>query len=349
MNKIKGIHSVDFKVEATGHGCVNFNGSYRYYSENAQDNVDNVKTPKMLGFPNIKSSLNGDEKPRYNTAESVINSQVAQIFISENCLRNWIFKEGFPNHVSTLTKDHAFDLLSSPFGLIRGFAITDKNPLKRKSCLFLEKAIDSNRNLICETRTTTGQSGNTSLHTVINTGNTKYEFFGSINIEDLQFISTDNIFGRASVLSTSDNLKDLATKITENISNIAKELELSLKPVAEYGFWKKKGRVISEGEWGILLNQDAIHILVEWIIDKIKNLYIHQAKSLMKVESVLCDYNSGNHFRIKRDTTSISSFKDRDFEIYYEKMSPTHEQLVEEPEKEKISKRSKKTSNKEEE
>jgi hypothetical protein len=319
MSKQKNIHSVDFEVKATGHGCVNFNGSYRYYSENVQGNVDNVKTPKMLGFSNVKPSLNEDEKPKYITAESVINSQTAQVYISENCLRHWIFKEGFPNHVSTLSKDNAFDLLSSPFGLIRGFAITDKNPLKRKSCLFLEKAIDNNRKLICEMRTTTKQSDNTTLHTVINVGDTEYKFFGSINIEDLQFIPTDNVFGRAAILSTSDNLKDLATKITENISNIAKELGLSVMPVAEYGFWKKKGRVISEGEWGILLNQDAIHVLVEWTIDKIKNLYIHQAKSLMKVESVLCDYNFGNHFRIKRDITSSSSFKNGDYEIYFEK------------------------------
>jgi hypothetical protein len=204
MSKQKNIHSVDFEVKATGHGCVNFNGSYRYYSENVQGNVDNVKTPKMLGFSNVKPSLNEDEKPKYITAESVINSQTAQVYISENCLRHWIFKEGFPNHVSTLSKDNAFDLLSSPFGLIRGFAITDKNPLKRKSCLFLEKAIDNNRKLICEMRTTTKQSDNTTLHTVINVGDTEYKFFGSINIEDLQFIPTDNVFGRAAILSTSE-------------------------------------------------------------------------------------------------------------------------------------------------
>jgi hypothetical protein len=348
MSKQKNIHSVDFKVKAEGHGCVNFNGKIKYYSEDVGKTVDNVKTPKMLDFSSIKSiSDDGKTILYYSAEESIEKNKNAQIFISENCLRNWIFKEGFPNHVSILTKDHAFDLLSSPFGLIRGFAIADKNPLKRKSCLFLEKAIDDNRKLICETRTTTKESGNTSLHTVISTGNTKYEFFGSINIEDLQFISTDNIFGRASILSTSDNLKELALKITKNISNIAKELDLNLNPITEYGFWKKKGRVISEGEWGILLNQDAIHVLVEWTIDKIKNLYIHQAKSLMKVESVLCDYNFGNHFRIKRDITASSSFKDRDYEIYYEKTNPTHEQLVEEPEKEKSSKRSKKSTNKE--
>ena len=331
MNKVKGIHSVDFKVQAKGHGCVNFNGKYSYYSENAQKDVDNVKTPKMLGFSNVKSILEDGKKKEYYTAEeSIEKNKNAQIFISENCLRNWIFKEGFPNHVSKLVNCNAFDLLSSPFGLIRGFVITDNPPLKRKSCLLLEKATDNKRNLICETRTTSGQGNNTSLHTVITAGDTEYEFFGSINIEDLQFISTDDIFGRASILATSDNLKELALKITENISNLAKELELDLKPNAEYGFWKKKHRVISEGEWGIALNQDAIHVLVEWTLNKIKELYIHQAKSYMKVDTVLCDYNSGSHFRIKRDETAISSSKDKEYEIYYEKIEPTHDQLTNE-------------------
>mgnify|MGYP003404145560 CR=1 FL=1 len=341
MNKVKKIHSVDFKVKASGHGCVNYNGSFKYWSDSAGKVVENVKTPKMIGITNHKTT-DPNENQKYITAESIPSNENAKVYISTNCLRHFLFKEGFPNHVSGLTRDHCFDFLTNPNGLVRGFAITDGNPLQRKSALLLEKAIDIKRNLVCETRTTSGCKDSTSLHTVIDTGATEYQFFGSINIEDLQFISTDNIFGRACILTTRDQLLVLTEKITKTLELIAGEYGLNGNPKAEYGFWKRKHRVITQGEWGILLNQDAIHTLVTWTLDKILNLHIAQSKNYMNVDSILTDYNSGRQFRIKRDEKSIVSEKNTDYEIYYEMVESTHQQPFEEEKKQLKSKSSKK-------
>lgn len=319
MNKVKGIHSVDFKVQARGHGCVNFNGNYSLWSYDAEKYVTNVKTPKLIGL----SSMEDNKKI---SSKDIISNPSVKMFVSTNCLRHSIFKDGFPNHTSELTRKNVFNLLSNPNGLIRGYAITDDVPLMRKSCLLLEKAVDNKREFIDEILTTSGQRDNTSLFGQINAGETEYDFYGSINVEDLQFISTDNIFGRANALAEKDEVVKLAEIVSASLTSLSLELELDNMPVAKYGFWQRKGRVIKEGEYGILLNQDAIHTLVQWTIDQIGNLYINQAKGNMIVEKVFVDYNSGKHFRIKRDVSSTTSIKPDDIQYheYYIETEPTH-------------------------
>ena len=283
--------------------------------------------PKCIGFTNIQS-ISPDGKITYKDPKTIPADESIKMYISTNCLRHGIFKEGFPNHLSDMKMKHSFDLLKDPSGLLRGYAITDAVPLMRKSSLIIEKAVEKT-NLLIETLTTTGVRDNTSLFAEVNAADTCYVFYGSVNIEELQFISTDNVFGRASILGEREEIIKLAQDITAMLNGLAKEHNISCSPVAEYNFWVKKGRVLKEGEWGILLNPDAIHLLVLWAMDKIENLYISQAKGHMEVDSVIQDYNSGKHFRIKRDVSSVISEKgSQQYEIYYERMTdkPTHSQ-----------------------
>ena len=76
--------------------------------------------------------------------------------------------------------------------------------------------------------------------------------------------------------------------------------------------------VLYTGENGILLNQDAIHILVENTIEKIKELSIRQAQSYMYVDEKSVVFNdSKKMMRIKRDVSQIVEQKDGDYAVYY--------------------------------
>jgi uncharacterized protein YqkB len=80
----------------------------------------------------------------------------------------------------------------------------------------------------------------------------------------------------------------------------------------------RKGTIYENGENGILLNQDAIHILVENTIEKIKELSIRQAQSYMYVDEMSVDFNdSKKMMRIKRDVSQIVEQKDGDYAVYY--------------------------------
>lgn len=326
MNKNKKIHSVDFKVKAKGNGCVNFNGSQTFWNSESAQKVNNVKTPKLLNFSAKILSEEKDKIQKYLSPEDVIADKQINMYISTNCLRHALFKTEFPNHVSELKMSNCFDLLKNPGGLIRGYAVTDTIPLSRKSSILLEKAVDYKRNLVYETLTTTGARDRTSLFAEINAGETEYVFYGSINIEEIQFISTDNIFGRANILASKEELTELTKDITEMLEVLSRQLELNSVPKVEYGFWVRKNRAIKEGEWGILFNQDAIDVLVKWVLNKLENLVVKQAKGHMETESIVIDYNNGKHFRIKKDELSICETKDVEYEIYYEKLDSTHSQ-----------------------
>ena len=80
----------------------------------------------------------------------------------------------------------------------------------------------------------------------------------------------------------------------------------------------RNGTIYENGENGILLNQDAIHILVENTIEKIKELSIRQALSYMYVDVMSVDFNdSKKMMRIKRDVSQIVEQKDGDYAVYY--------------------------------
>ena len=54
IKKINGIKSVDFKVEASGFGVVNWNGNMSVYSSEAGITVSNHRVPKLKNFDIFK-------------------------------------------------------------------------------------------------------------------------------------------------------------------------------------------------------------------------------------------------------------------------------------------------------
>lgn len=53
MKEISGIKSIDFKIDASGYGAVNWNGSISLYNKEIGKQIDNHSIPKLRGYTNL--------------------------------------------------------------------------------------------------------------------------------------------------------------------------------------------------------------------------------------------------------------------------------------------------------
>lgn len=353
MNKITGIHSVDFKIEGSGHGCVNWNGSVSLMGDNGKE-VKNHSVPKMRGWSNKTGKIKDSNGYEYKVGVHDIDTKEYPMYISQNCLKHHIFKKNMPFHLGKLSENHAKVFLTSPVGLLRGYAITSQTPLMKKSPILLEDLYDQLGNCnyeVLSTATSKEHSETGGFYSKTTIGNTKYIGYGSINIEELQFISCDGIFGRSAVgIGIDENgVKQIAEDISSVLKETSSDLGLNLEPLAEYDqCWVRDGSLMDIGEAGILLNNDAVLVLVKYFEYLLSNLYIHQARGWMKVNRVCFDYNDGDHLRIKENSILANNvLVNKKFAIYYRKGSAAELQNSKLEQEALLSNSSKKKSKKE--
>lgn len=336
MKKITGIKSVDIKIEAEGFGVVNFNGSASIYSHDAEKYVKNHMLPKMRGVDimRVKYFKDIDEK--------------ARLYISQNCIRNGLFS-GFTYNLKSVTLNNVADVLSSIVGLVRGFVITDGVSLKRKSPLLMEDFVsDENTTLNYEQYSQANSKNETSLFSKHTVGEVKYSAYASINIEDLQFLPIEDTLSRScyrEVVSEEQGI-ELAKKITQFLKSL--DFEDVYNPEAIFkNNYVRINAISKEGEAGILLNNDAISLIVKEIITLIKELYISRSRAYVKVKNVIVDYNSEKTMRIKDGIEYINDTLDEDYAVYYEAMPFSAEEYREKiKEQEENLKKNKKAANK---
>lgn len=309
--KITGIKSVDFKIVALGHGVVNWNGPTNLQGEDGKT-VDNHTLPKLRGYSNLSGKVK-DTGYKYRKEPTDIDFKKNPLYISQNCIRHHLFREqAFDLHYAT--KKNIKEVIASLTGLIRGFVVAASQN-KRTSPLLLEDFVDQLGNGNFEQFGQAGERDSSSFYSKTTFGDTKYLAFGSISIEQLQFISLDKKFDRAAM--------ELKEGEGEGVANLVKEYITSLDSsknveVVFHENYVRNGTIFEEGEIGLLLNQDAIEILINETIEKIQNLVIRQAKSYMYVDTVLVDYNDSNKMmRIKRDESEISSEQKSDYAMYF--------------------------------
>lgn len=312
-----GIKSVDFKIEAEGFGVVNWNGTASLFlSDSSIQKADNHILPKLRGL----------DIHRVHNLKQIDDR--ARLYISQNCIRQAIFKD-YSYGLKNVTLDNVSDVLCSILGLVRGFVIAEnKTSLKRKSSLYITDFVSSEETkLNYEQFTQAGARDNTSIYSKHTTGKTSYTAHASINIEDLQFLPLEDSLGRScfrEILSEQEGL-DLAEKITQSL----KELDFSGEKNPQAVFSNNYTRINSickSGEAGILLNDDAIDIIVKEVISLIKNLSIVRTAGYVRVEKVTIDYNSGVPLRIKNDIDSIETEKHEKYHVYYEAQNFTKEE-----------------------
>jgi len=323
MQKITGIKSVDFKVVAYGHGVVNWNGPTTLTGDDGKT-VDNHTLPKLRGYSNLTGKVKEETGYKYKKQASDIDFKETPMYISQNCIRHHLFRDqAFDLHYA---KDRNLqDVLASITGLIRGYVVTSSQ-CKRTSPLLLEDFVDQlgNGNFEQMGRSGSKEKGkddkgddvaSNSFFSKTTFGETEYLAYGSISIEQLAFISLDKKFDRASMIIKEGEGKKVAAAVQDFIKSLAPERN---PKTVFHNNYVRGGTIFEEGEVGILLDNEAIDILIQETIRMISELSIRQAKGYMYVDSVLVDYNDSHKMmRIKRAESDISETPETNYAVYF--------------------------------
>jgi hypothetical protein len=330
MKKITGIKSVDFKITAEGYGVVNWNGSTLIRAEGREKDDNNHTMPKLRGYTNL-TGKESDKGFKFKKSPIDVDFKKTPLYISQNCIRHHLFRHERYNLNSVTDNAMLEQLICSLTGLIRGYVANKiKSEPKRTSPLLITDFIELQGNGNFEQmsrsgkkekeKTKSGVDKGNSLFSKTTFGDTKYEAYGSISIELLQFIPLSADFGRPSMIIDNDNHGiELAEKITNFLKSFAENPD-EIKAVYHKNY-VRKGSIFNEGEAGILLNDQAINVLVEQTKSLLKNLKITQAKGMMWVSEVEFDYNDSSiakdMLRIKTGG-STNPNKSVNYAIYYE-------------------------------
>ncbi|MGO3343754.1 MAG: type I-Fv CRISPR-associated protein Cas7fv [Marinomonas sp.] len=315
MKKVTGIKSVDFKITALGHGVVNWNGPTSLMGDSGKT-VDNHTLPKLRGYTNLSGKIKEETGYKYRKEATDIDFKKTPLYISQNCIRHHLFRsQAFDVHYANKSKiENLTQMLASITGLIRGYVVPSSQN-KRTSPLLIEDFVDQLGNGNFEQFGQAGERDNSSFFSKTTFGDTEYISYGSISIEQLQFISLDKKFDREAMSIKAGQGEEVAQAVQDFIQS----LNPDLKPKATFHEnYVRSGTIFEEGEVGILLDQYAIKALVDCTIELISELAIRQAKSYMYVDNVVVDYNNSNKMmRIKRDESSISPEPEEEFATYF--------------------------------
>jgi hypothetical protein len=320
MTKVTGIKSVDFKIIARGYGVVNWNGPTTLQSEGRI--IDNHTLPKLRGYSNL-TGKESEKGYKLKKDPSEIDFKKTPLYVSQNCIRHHLFRDqAFDLHYAK--NNNQQDLLASLTGLLRGYVIPS-NQCKRTSPLLITDFVDQlgngnfeqmGRSGSKEKETNKkGEESSNSFFSKTTFGETLYEGYGSISIEQLQFISLDKKFDRASLIFKDGEGEQIAQQVEDFIKSLAPERS----PKATFhNNYVRQGTIFHEGENGILLNDEAIDILINKAIELITELNIKQAKGYMYVDEVIVDYNDSHKMmRIKQDESIANAEKESSYAVYF--------------------------------
>lgn len=312
MEKVTGIKSVDFKIKALGHGVVNWNGPTTLTGDNGKT-VDNHTLPKLRGYTNLTGRVKDETGYKYKKQATDIDFKKTPLYISQNCIRHHLFKEqSFDLHFAG--EKNLEKVLASITGLIRGYVVPSSQ-CKRTSPLLIEDFVDQLGNGNFEQFGQAGERDSSSFFSKTTFGDTEYNSYGSISIEQLQFISLDKKFDRACMVINEGQGENVAT----TVQSFIKTLNPSLNPIATFHRnYVRKGTIFEEGECGILLNDEAVQGIIEHTLSRIANLSIRQAKGYMYVDELTVDYNDSHKMmRIKRDESEIVTEPQTQYAQYF--------------------------------
>ena len=312
MKKVTGIKSVDFKITALGHGVVNWNGPTTLTGDGGKT-VDNHTLPKLRGYTNLTGKVKDETGYKYKKEATDIDFKKTPLYISQNCIRHHLFRDqAFDLHYAA--EKSLQGVLASITGLIRGYVVPSSQ-CKRTSPLLMEDFVDELGNGNFEQFGQAGERDSSSFFSKTTFGDTKYTSYGSISVEQLQFISLDKKFDRAAMVIKEGQGEEVAQAVQAFIQALNPELN----PQAIFHpNYVRGGTIFEEGEQGILLNNDAVQALVEHTLTMINELSIRQAKSYMYVDEILVDYNDSHKMmRIKHSEGDISEQPNSDYAVYF--------------------------------
>ena len=268
------IKSIRFKGVVKSSGIVNFD------SRDAKWLLRKAKKDSVsqLSRDNVKLAKHAIRQTGVDENGNPILEAVLKI--SKDCLRQAIFREDQPNHNPGIV--HApkllLNLLASSAGLLRGYMFADLG-IKRKSSVYISDAIQISNNVSTidigtmnapkesKVDPDTDESGLTLHYKETIGGIVDYEFEGAIDMSELQFLSTSEVYDRKAV---DPNYLD------EYIANLEKTLG---SKVNDNGFYVKTTAVNSLPEEGLLLTSDQVKVLIKEFFLRLFDLEILRGAS----------------------------------------------------------------------
>ncbi|HWY09825.1 MAG TPA: hypothetical protein VN026_00800 [Bacteroidia bacterium] len=256
----KKVKNILLRLNLEGYGIVN-------YDSNDQKYILNEGKEYNKDFRNNSSYA---KKTFYNDENG---KQKTKIKISKNCLKQSIFKKDIPFQCPNIVHDDIllYSFIGSPASMLRGFLFAKEEAFKRKEAFSItdaEQSCNAISNL--ETFTRSGQKNtdedvkDNSFFKKETVGDIKYSAHGNIDLEQLQFVSTDPIFDRLTFNPDKFNL----------FSKFMKQRMESFK--SELGYYKMKTSVVEIPEYGFKFsNEDMLH-MVKYLFNMMMELTINR-------------------------------------------------------------------------
>jgi len=264
--------SILFRVSINGNGVVNYDSKeqkwvWNEYRPAEKEFHDNTIFAKKRWYKN-------DEDGKVDT----------RLIISSGCLKHEIFIKEIPfQSPNIMNNEHLLlNMLASPESLLRGYLFANKGKptLKRSSAITLTDAEQTCGAIsTLETFSKSGEKNideNKSDNTFFKketVGKIQYEAFGAIDLMQLQFISTDEVFDRLGVNP------DLFPTYKEILSS-------RMKIDSELGYYKIKNSVVDLPEYGFMFSNENIVFLTKLFFKKLLSVNIRKSNSYANVVSL---------------------------------------------------------------
>jgi len=271
--------SIIFQLNLKGEGVVNFDDSSQRWLYTGADNKlkhlfhphDNVKYAKKVLYKDSNGNLSN-----------------YKLKISSKCLRKGIFENDLvgQNTNFIMNKEILYSQLGSPYYMINGYTLTvrDSTSYKKKSPVTIGDAIQTSENLsIIETFTRSGakkvkvdssDKSDTSLYNEETVGDMTYSAKGTINLNELQFVSLDDYYDRWSF--SPDEFEIFSKYMKINMPSFDSKV----------GYYKMNNSCNSFPELGFKFSNEDIDFLTKLVIKKLMNVNILRNGSYAQFDSL---------------------------------------------------------------
>ena len=298
---------IEYTAKFESDGIFNWNGSLKGWpSDSAGKKVNNHKVPPINDF---KTKYKDDGE--YSCVEDIdfLNGVLASdVSITHQLYYPYLDDQGEPR-----SGEDCKAFLLHPLLFCRGYVFAEK-PYKRKQAIQLPDLSETTGNKgYFKQGTRAGDKDNTSMHSQTTAKDLEWKSTGSINHEEISFITLSAGGGRqATEIRDASEGIEMAETITENLKKLADKFDKgTLRPEAIFSEnWVRSTIAIQnpKSKAGIQINPDGQYLIaLNWFAEFSK-LKFKQSKRTIKVVGIE-DENGKNIIEI---------LKPDDFFVYNE-------------------------------
>ena len=325
MEATKKVKNILLRIKLAGYGIVNYDSNDQKWA------LDGTKIKQ------VEKMLNNISYAKKNLYENTDGKTEYKIKISSDCLKHSIFEKEIPFQSPNIVHEQAvlYSFIGSPAYILRGgfnefgrgnaafkrkapFNIHDAEQITNseglKSISVIETFSKSGRK---RTDNTIDDKADNTFHKRETVGDISYSTEGNIDLEQLQFVSTDIIFDRLAF--SPDSFKLFSSFLKTRMENFNSEL----------GYYGMKNSNVLIPEYGFKFSNENIVFLVKHLFKSILDLNIRRKSAsaathefeykLVYTPSVDTKYKEDGWVSVK-DLSDIEkiNFEAEDFFVEYD-------------------------------